>query len=483
MHRYFNIALIVLLCLSILGFFWNTISVLRFPYVIDYGEAPLIDQANRVLANQAIYQADFSTPPYVVANYPPIYPILMAGLSHLSGMSPLLSGRIISLASAIASAGILASLSKALVGNRWSWLVVMGIFLGHPYVLSWSPLARVDLLALVFCLAALVIVYHHWLSWRWLTLALVLLLAAIYTRQSYLLAGPAASIYWLWSRDQRRACTFAFIFFTAVLFIFVTINALTQGGFYQNIIQANINTYSLSILNNWLKQFLLIWPVVVVGIIAFIGMFLANHIPRTNASNIFIARGWLVFSFGSLLSALTVGKVGSGANYFLEMIAALSLLGAVAINYIPDIKTSIRLPVALLVGMQMIWLLAGSTTLIQDTYNKTWARVEWYDQMAHLVNAASDHGPILTDDYLGLVVNADQAIYYQPFEYGQLYKADLWDPQELAENIRQGIFPLILIGGTSLDKDCCWPPELVSAIQERYRIDYQSDMLVCVPRQ
>ncbi len=483
MHRYFNIALIVLLCLSILGFIWSTTSVLRFPNVIDYGEAPMVDQANRVLANQAIYQADFSTPPYVVANYPPIYPILMAGLSHLTGISPLLSGRIISLAAAIASAGVLSSLSKALGGNRWSWLAAMGIFLGHPYVLSWSPLARVDLLALFFCLAALGIVYHHWHSWRWLTLALGLLLAAIYTRQSYLLAGPAASIYWLWSQDRRRASTFTFILFAAVLLIFVAINALTQGGFYLNIIQANINTYSLSILSNWLKQFLLIWPVVVVGIIAFIGMFLANHIPRTSAAKIFIARGWLVFTFSSLLAALTAGKVGSGANYFLEMIAALSLLGALAINHIPDLKPSIRWPIALLVCAQLIWLLAGVMTLTQDTYSKTWARVEWYDQMAHLVKAASDHGPVLTDDYLGLVVIADQAIYYQPFEYGQLYKADLWDPERLAEDIRRGYFPLILIGGTSLDKPCCWPPELVSAIQERYRIDYQSDMLVCVPGQ
>jgi hypothetical protein len=483
MHRYFSAALIALLSLSIIGFAWITCSGLRFSYAVDYGEGPLVDQANRMLNHQAIYRADFSTPPYIVANYPPIYPLLMAGVSSLTGISPLLVGRIISLTAAVASAGILAGLGKALVGSKWAWLAATGIFLGHPYVLSWSTLARVDLLALFFCLAALSILYHHWHSWLWLTLALGLLLAAIYTRQSYILAGPMAAISWLWSRDRRRGSTFAVLLVTTVTLSFLVINSLTQNGFYHNIIQANINPYHLTILSNWLKQYLLIWPVFIVGILAYIGLCVAKSIRGIGTGNAFIMRGWLVFTFGSFLSALTVGKIGSGANYFLELIAAVSILSVVAFSRIRDCRTFIRMPLGLLICLQLVWLIAGSVILYQATYNKTWAQLERYDQMAQLVIAASDDGPVLTDDYLGLVVNANQAIYYQPFEFGQLYQAGLWDPQLLAEQIRQGYFPLILIGGTSLDKPCCWPPELVSAIQARYRIDHQSDVLICTPGQ
>lgn len=483
MRRYFQAVLIVFFSLSIIGFIWITSGVLRFPYAVDYGEAPLVDQANRLLNHQAIYRADFSTPPYVIANYPPIYPLFVAGLSHLTRIPPLLSGRIISLTAALASAGILASLAESLVGRRWACLAAMGLFLGHPYVISWSVLARVDSLALFFCLAALLVLYHRWRSWAWLTLALGLLLAAIYTRQSYLLAGPVAAISWLWSRDRRRAGAFAILLFVLVTLSFLLINWQTQDGFYQNIIQANMNAYQLTILSSWLKQFLLIWPVFIVGILAYLGWLVGNHVHRTGASNTFMMQGWLIFTGGSLLSALTVGKVGSGANYFLESIAALSLLLVVVINRLQYSRTYLSLPVLFLICLQLIWLIAGSATLNQATYSKTWGRMEVYSQMAQSVKAASDHGPILTDDYLGLVVNANQAIYYQPFEYGQLYQAGLWNPQPLAEEIRQGHFPLILIGGTTIDKPCCWPPELVAAIKARYQVEQQSDMLICTPRE
>jgi hypothetical protein len=79
------------------------------------------------------------------------------------------------------------------------------------------------------------------------------------------------------------------------------------------------------------------------------------------------------------------------------------------------------------------------------------------------------------------VVQAGQPIYYQPFEYGQLYLAGIWDPEPLAQEIKSGLFPLIIIGGNTLEKPCCWPPELIQAIREAYQIEYRSGLVFCTP--
>ena len=186
--------------------------------------------------------------------------------------------------------------------------------------LTWSPLVRVDLLALFFCLFALCIVFYRWFSWRWTILAILFFLASIYTRQSYMLAGPLAAFTWLWGRDRRRAMLFASILFVAVLGLFTGIEISTQGGFSLNIIRANINRFDLGILSGMFQHFLLIWPVIILGCLGFSGLLLANHFRhRTVTPNSFIFPGLVVFCLGAFISALTVGKVGSGVNLLLRI--------------------------------------------------------------------------------------------------------------------------------------------------------------------
>src|SRR5215203_6143631 len=48
-----------------------------FRYQLDYGEAPLVDQAMRLAEGENIYRTDLSTPPYTISNYPPLYVALL----------------------------------------------------------------------------------------------------------------------------------------------------------------------------------------------------------------------------------------------------------------------------------------------------------------------------------------------------------------------------------------------------------------------
>lgn len=45
-------------------------DALAFPYPLNYGEGPLLDQSVRLAQFQDIYRTDLTTEPYVVSNYP-----------------------------------------------------------------------------------------------------------------------------------------------------------------------------------------------------------------------------------------------------------------------------------------------------------------------------------------------------------------------------------------------------------------------------
>ena len=58
-------------------FVYHGIRVAVFPYDLDNGEAYLLNQADRIARGQSPYQP-IEEPPYLIANYPPLYPALLA---------------------------------------------------------------------------------------------------------------------------------------------------------------------------------------------------------------------------------------------------------------------------------------------------------------------------------------------------------------------------------------------------------------------
>ena len=51
-------------------------SAIRFPFPLDYGEGPVLDQTMKLAQGINPYQPDINTPPYNIANYPPLFQLL-----------------------------------------------------------------------------------------------------------------------------------------------------------------------------------------------------------------------------------------------------------------------------------------------------------------------------------------------------------------------------------------------------------------------
>jgi hypothetical protein len=171
-------------------------DALAYPYPLNYGEGPLLDQSVRLAQLQDIYRTELRTAPYVVANYPPLFMLAQVPFVWLFGPA-LWYGRLISLLSVVAVALFVGLTLHALTRDRIASIAGGLIFPAMPYVVRWSSLSRVDSLGLALSWAGLFVV-ARWPERRWsVFVSALLLVAAVYTRQTYILAAPVAAFVWL----------------------------------------------------------------------------------------------------------------------------------------------------------------------------------------------------------------------------------------------------------------------------------------------
>ncbi len=471
--------LLVVLALGAGVFAGEGLKVLSFPYALDYGEAPLLDQTLRLAHGQNIYRADLHLPPYTIANYPPLYMLVQVPLAWL--FSPAFwYGRLLSWLAMIGAALFVGLILRRLTGDRLAALVGALTLLALPYTRYWGPLYRIDALALCLSLAALWVLVRFMPSSESATsanpalshdrggrgarpaLAVVavalLLTAAIYTRQSYGLAAPLAAFVWLWSQGLRRqALLLAGLLAGLGLSLFVLLNLVTGGGFFFNIVTANINELKVELLQQYLGELATFMPVPV----AIAALFALLAGPAR-------VRGWrllLPYTAGAALSGLTIGKVGSNINYLLEFCAAMSLAVGATLAWqrrAPRLRHAIMLGLAL----QLFLLLPGLSYQLFSQFR--------LDSRADLALVAerirSADGPVLADEDLGQLVLAGRPLLFQPFEMTQLARAGMWDQAPLLAAIERQEYALILIfqfPALPLDRDR-WTAEMRAVIDQRY---------------
>jgi hypothetical protein len=434
---------------------WQAIT---FPYPLDYGEGPILDQVARLAYGQTIYRADLGTPPYTVSNYPPFYMLLQAPVLRLVGPA-FWYGRLLSWLSIVAAAIFVALILYTLTHDGPAALVGGLTLPAIPYVAVWAPLCRVDALALAMSLGALLAVVR-WPGTRWgLTLTALLLTAAIYTRQSYALAAPLATFVWLLSRyGHRRALALAALVGGLSLGLFLALTALTHGGFYVNIILANLNDYRLDTLKRYLKDLWTDVPYLLVGS----GLYAALAVWLR-------MRSWpllVPYLAGAALAALTAGKIGSNINYLFELAAALSLATGALIAW--------QRPRPLLRYGLLLLLVAQLALLGADMRHHRYAQAKLerradFAALAQVVHQAD--GVVLADEEMGLVPLDGRPLFFQPFEFTQLARAGHWDQAPFLEALDQQQFAVILmvqLREFPLHRER-WTPEMLELIERRYQ--------------
>ncbi len=489
----------IVFVVALIVFSIHTLLGLLYPYPLDYGEAPLVDQAMRLAEGRAIYRANLDTPPYTITNYPPLYVLAMTPFVALFGPN-FWGGRLISIVSALVVAYFLGGVVDAQAGNRrggdrFAARLTALLFLAFPYVASWAKLARIDLLALALSTAALYVIARWPQHNRALVGTALLLTAAIYTRQSYGLAAPFAAFVWVFvRRGWRAALALAGMVGAVGLTLFLILNLATGGGFFFNIVTANVNPFNVDTVMRYARELRELAPILLLFCAVLIVV-----IPARGRGKLGGAAGWpmvVPYLAGALLSAGTIGKIGSNVNYLLELCAALALVAGTVLTWsgkvwrddaescgpawVSPVARSVTLILlAVQAGMLMQFTLRNP---VQDFKYRVSPRLS-LDELRVLV--AETAGPVLADEYMGMLTLNGKALTLQPFEVTQLANAGLWDQTPLLDAIRAETFPLILIHhyrGYAVYKER-WTPEMLTAIQEHYvASDFKADTILFRPR-
>lgn len=446
------------------------------PFPIDYGEAPLVDQAMRLAHGLNIYRPDLATPPYTISNYPPLYIVFILPLILLFGPN-FWAGRLLSAICALLSALFIYLILFRLTRDRFASVVSGLILLANPFVVHWSSYLRIDLLALALSLGGLVVLIPWPLTRRRLIIGAVLLVGAIFTRQSYALAAPLAAFCWLLFKNWRRAFLLAGIVALTSLVLFLIINLASANGFYYNIVTANVNEFGIDRLKMNMSHLWEVMPFLLV--VSSLALVLFFRKMGTYA----LVTPYLI---GGVLSAITIGKIGSNVNYFLELSAGLSLAAGTVLFWLRRFQPSrlLRVVVLVVLAVQAVLMLHNTLTDYLPDINGRRAKAGELRKLEDRV--ASSNGPILADEYMGLVTLENRPLYIQPFEVTQLAKAGMWDQKPLLDSIARQEFPLILIHyypSFDVYKER-WTPEMLDAINAAYTpVEQEADTRVYMPKQ
>lgn len=533
-------------------YFQYDTQAIAYPYSIDYGEGPLLDQTMRLAHFQNIYANTFSRPPYTISNYPPLYLLVQVPFAWIFGPA-YWYGRLINLLSVLLTALFICLTLRALTRD-WIGAAVGGLLLvAVPYVQHWSKFNRIDELALVLSWAGLYVLIvkvglsapllvdeappsarlldlaRKGLSSRPFWLGALLLVASIFTRQTYALAAPFAAFFWLifgargrWKQRILQALLLAVVVAGLTLLLFLLLTLATAGGFYLNVIVANVNAFYWNNVWHYANEIKdRLWPLLFLGaafllaegltaLIRWISRLVRSRRARTqpvpagtlaaqplSAHTQFLGASTQPLSVWALLlpyllaaaaGSITIGKDGSNVNYLLEFSAALSLAGGAALAWAWRWRRwYVRLPIQLLV----IGLLAYQCNVLTDWNRRDYVTYMQYAEATISQVAQTEEiirstpGYVLADEFMGLIPLARKQLYFQPFEFKQMSDAKIWDQTPFLEDIAAHKFSLIVWyqpSGWEAIK-ARYTPAQIDAVTTYYMLDRQfGDIQIYIPK-
>lgn len=442
---------------------WLGLTGLFFPYQLDYGEGLLLHFVKEWSQGRPIYRP-IGEYPFITANYPPLDIALAVALTPIMGLS-YAAGRLWTLL-AITLVAILIAAWVRQEGGRWLPAVAAALlFVGSPYIYHWAPLFRVDLVGLALTLSGL------YLAWRdiqsghqnRLWLAVLLFVAALYAKQSFLFAPAAALACLFLFVDRRQAIKMAGAMAVLGGGLFLLINTFTQGNFWQGLVVSNVNPFIWPEFWKQLGDFFRTFAILpLLAAWQAVGRFALNRAVSLRQK----VRLLDLYLIASLLSLGLAGKAGAWENYFFEALAALALcagLGLASLERRGKGLCRVLTPLLVLIQVALMWhtpRLANRYLQLTRQSNEAVAPV-----LAHT------HDPIVSED-MGLLVTNGKVLDYCSFQYSQLARAGRWDQSwELAQLRGRRWSLVVLEQGTRLDVDHYqrFTREFMSELDRNYR--------------
>lgn len=440
------------------------------PLQLNYVEGFNVDDASRLARGEALY-GDPSRPPYVVSVYTPGFTAAVAAVIA-TGVDGLAAARLVQFLCVLGIASLIVASGSAKTG--WIALAAGLFFLLDPIQPFWQVVARPDAAATLLAIAGIATLERRRGTGRRDAIAAALFAASILTKQSFL-AAPAASFIFLSRSNWKRAWRFAALLAAFCALPAVAIEASTHGEFLWHTVVGNANPFA------WARAAALgarFWSHHLLELALLLAILLSR--PRQGSWS--LTALWAAIA--SVLSTVTMGKMGSGLNYFIEPMAAIALLAARELPPLWESQPAARARVT--AGLLAVCGAVSVTTDLVETV--AWrrplaaAQVPYRELMAIV---AGTHGLVVSDDAC-LLVHAHRAVHIQPFVMTGLAEAGRWDQRPFLVELANQQVKLIVAQVSPLEVfQSRYTPEMRRLIAERYvavrRYVVGADYAVFVP--
>jgi hypothetical protein len=248
------------LCVTyLLVFLIVAASRLVYPFEVEWMEGGMLTHAARLLSGQPIYAAPSSD--FVPFFYTPLYPTLLAGLSHLTGGLSFTLGRGVSLAFTLYTLGLLFWIGRREAGPR-AGLMAAGLYAAMFRLTgAFYDVARPDAMFIAIVLSACTLVYYD-RTWRGVLVSALLFVIGHFTKQTTSAFLPMVGL-WLLARNPKQAIAFGAV--VTVLGIGATLlyDRSTDGWFWTYIFKGHQGHlfYWKNILMEYWRDVLFLAPI------------------------------------------------------------------------------------------------------------------------------------------------------------------------------------------------------------------------------
>ena len=410
------------------------LAALGFRYELDYGEG-IVWQQMLLMWGPRMYSPSTALP-FIVFHYPPLFHTLALGLTAF-GLDPLLSGRLVSVGSALVSAAaiVVLILTGTRPGRRAERtllaVAIALLFLCLNPVRIWSMFMRVDMLSVALGMLGTAVFARSRGSTAGITAALLLCVASLFAKQTQLPAGISVFLVAL-ACVPRRAIVASIIAGAVGLAAVAILEAMT-GGFLLNIITYNVNPFSLGSAREYIwreREAAALVILMVAGAVTILMRLRRAEIWADLRRRDPVAMTQIVVALHfalACLTALQIVKDGANSNYFIDFLAA----GCVLLGFL---VCKAERPFA--ATCMVITILALSVANLRHRQlGAVWlaGRTAREGKLVSLIAAQTK--PVMSDDMV-LLLRAGKQVIYEPAIVRVLVASGRWNPAELLAMIR-----------------------------------------------
>jgi hypothetical protein len=456
---------------------------LSTPYPLVYSESLSIDRALQIPDLHRLYPASFGASPLRISSQPPLFPALLAPL--VQGVAPsdaFAAARSLSIAAfliaGLASAGTVFGLTRS-VGGAIAAASLLWLF---PQLQLASILAAPDAVALAFgtlglCSVALLGARTDRVGNFAVAASGIFFTLCIAAQPPFVVAPLAAAAAWLVHRNRRIAALSMLAGMAIACTAFtLALQAVTDGGFVRHLLDFGLPDWSKTnavgfLVNQTLRSGLLMIPCLMFFITEPLG---ARYAP---------ARPAFVLMATALVMTVLASRVGSLWPVTLPLSAATCIVFGVVVGWLRNVR--------------WVAALAVVFAMLQIDTLKDWRADDFLPDLNRRFRAARDvaaldekfraaGGPILTDEYIGLLSLEGSAPVIYPLEFNMLHQRGAWSVDELVAAIERREFALVA-WYEPIDRNdryimTRWPEEVRKAVYRTYYDGgYLADAVIYLP--